>query len=937
MAPSSPKQPIVPTTTVLEAAVVDVVAEPRTAEVTTDAPVTGAETSSRPAANPRPSSNGGGGGGLVVARQGGFKAFLAPLKRDTFKQVVTDVEDKLRVVNQTLSMLDVLNDNQGGFESVLEEMLESISLKTGELLNADRTTIYLLDEERGELWSKVAKGAPEIRIPSTVGIAGEVATSRKVINIPYDFYNDPRSAAAKKFDQQNNYRTFTMLVMPLLNEFEELVAVVQLINKLKPGVDANAPLAEKIDLEGFTSHDEQVFREFAPSIRLILESSRAFYAAIKRQRAANALMKATEGLSKSSLDLEETLANVMNQAKELMQADRSTLWLYDENKNQLWTKIPINGTPTEIRIDAAGTAFAAQVAQSGQPLRIDFDLYDRPDSETSKQTDQRSGYRTCSMLCMPVFNADRRLIGVTQLINKKRQGEYPPYDPADWPAAPECWKASFDSSDQEFMEAFNIQAGVALQNAKLFAEIKQQEQMQKDILRSLSDGVISTDKNGKILAANDSAKKLLGIEADAELEGLSVVDVVRLKGKSDREGSDKFSQWVQMALSASEEKARRQYYPDQTLLPSLLRAKAAPKAAPPKAAPTGTDDDLWGDPVPDPEVEEKQEEHSVNLSLNTIADASDMSQVRGALIVMEDISDEKRLKSTMYRYMTQELAEQLLASGETKMGGDRKDVSVLFSDIRSYTTITESMTAEEVVAMLNEYFESMVDAVFKHKGTLDKYIGDAIMAVFGSPLPLDDHAWMAVQTAVDMRHRLVEFNTRRREQNKKEISIGIGLHSDEVISGNIGSSRRMEFTAIGDGVNLGSRLEGATKQYGCDILISESTYLKCNPDRLWARELDYIKVKGKNKPVSVYEIIAIKEGPLSREVSQEQLDILEHYQRGRQLYLNRQFARAMAEFGMVLEIKHDDKAAQLQLQRCQHYLTNPPEADWDGAFTMTSK
>ncbi|MBD2160187.1 MAG: adenylate/guanylate cyclase domain-containing protein [Limnothrix sp. CACIAM 69d] len=341
--------------------------------------------------------------------------------------------------------------------------------------------------------------------------------------------------------------------------------------------------------------------------------------------------------------------------------------------------------------------------------------------------------------------------------------------------------------------------------------------------------------------------------------------------------------------------------------------------------------------VPEPEPEAKQEEHSVNLSLNTIADAADPTQVRGALIVMEDISDEKRLKSTMYRYMTQELAEQLLASGETKMGGDRKDVSVLFSDIRSYTTITESMTAEEVVAMLNEYFESMVDAVFQHKGTLDKYIGDAIMAVFGSPLPLDDHAWMAVQTAVDMRHRLVEFNLKRREQGKKEISIGIGLHSDEVISGNIGSSRRMEFTAIGDGVNLGSRLEGATKQYGCDILISENTYRKCNPDRLWARELDYIKVKGKNKPVSVYEIIAIKEGPLAREVPQAKLDILDHYGRGRRLYLDRQFARAMAEFGMVLEINKDEKAAQLQLQRCQHYLTNPPEAEWDGAFTMTSK
>ncbi|MCG9885041.1 MAG: GAF domain-containing protein [Cyanobacteria bacterium] len=973
MTSPSSKQPPTPGP-VLEATVVDVSAETPTREatahepsihnvkprdrdaVTVDINPSGSPSSPAPTPAPSPSPNQSDsslGGGLVVARKGSFKSLLAPLKRDTFKQVVSGVEAKLGVVNQTLSMLDVLDDSQGGFEAVLEEMLESISLKTGELLSADRTTIYLLDEERNELWSKVAKGAPELRFPATVGIAGEVATFRRAVNIPYDFYDDPRSAAAKKFDQQNHYRTYTMLVMPLLNEHGDLVAVVQLINKLKRDLIDRADLAldDKIDLAGFTEDDEQVFLEFAPSIRLILESSKAFYAAVQRQRAATALMKATEALSKSSLDLEETLANVMNQAKELMQADRSTLWLLDDVKEELWTKIPIQGQLMEYRIPVDGTSFAAQVARSRQPLLIPFDLYDHPDSETSQETDRKSGYRTCSMLCMPVFNSDGALIGVTQLINKKRQGDYGAYDPNDWPHAPECWKASFNRGDQDFMETFNIQAGVALQNAKLFAEVKQQEQMQKDILRSLSDGVISTDRNGRIIAANERAKELLGLAPEDVIEGLMIAETLRIKDKEESQAENRFSQWLGAALSG-DERNRQQYYPDQTLLPSLLggsgAAKAtpapatasAPAAAPPAAAP-GDLDDLWAEappPAPEPEPEpEPETEHSVNLSLNSIADATDPTQVRGALIVMEDISDEKRLKSTMYRYMTQELAEQLLASGETKMGGDRKEVSVLFSDIRSYTTLTESMTAEEVVAMLNEYFESMVDAVFKHKGTLDKYIGDAIMAVFGSPLPLEDHAWMAVQTAVDMRHRLVDFNNRRISMDKSPISIGIGLHSDEVISGNIGSSRRMEFTAIGDGVNLGSRLEGATKQYGCDILISESTYLKCGPEKLWARELDFIKVKGKNRPVSVYEVVGIREGDLARPIADSKIEILGHYAEGRKYYLNRQFALAMGEFARVMEIDHGDKAASLQLSRCQHYLTTPPSEEWDGAFTMTTK
>lgn len=825
--------------------------------------------------------------------KGSFSTFLAPLTQDTFKQVVTDVEHKLRVVNQTLSILDNVLESQG-FDAILNEMLRSITLKTGELLNADRTTIFLLDEERDELWSIVAQDERgnnlELRFPKTVGIAGEVATRREVVNIPFDFYQDSRSSAAQEFDKKNHYRTYTMLALPLLDDANNLVAVVQLINKLKPVHNPLAPLEDKIDLSGFTAQDEQVFRDFAPSIRLILESSRSFYKATQQQRAASALMKATKALSQSSLDLEETLSKVMDEAKELMKADRSTLWLLDPERDQLWTKLPIDGKVQELRIPM-GAGFAGQVATTGEPVLIPFDLYDHPNADTAKETDKKTGYRTCSMLCMPVFNTDGELIAVTQLINKRRQGEFPAYDPANYPEAPDCWRASFNRHDQEFMKAFNIQAGVALQNAKLFHTVKQQEQLQRDILRSLSNGVISTDREGRIIAANESARQMLGLSETDTLEGQSVAALIQL------EAGD-FPRWFQMALAAEDEKSRQQYYPDQTLLP------------------------ISG-----------QEQHSVHLSINTIADANDDRKVSGALVVMDDISDEKRLKSTMYRYMTQELAEQLLSSGDAKLGGDRKEVSVLFSDIRSYTTLTESMEAEEVVAMLNEYFETMVDAVFAYKGTLDKYIGDAIMAVYGSPLPLDDHAWMAVQTAVEMRDRLADFNALR--PDNRQIRIGIGINSDSVISGNIGSSKRMEFTAIGDGVNLGARLEGASKHYGCDIVISESTYQLC-ADRIWARELDCIRVKGKSKPVSIYELVGLRSQP----VCEQKQRVIELYQQGRQHYLNRRFSKAMSAFGDILEeINHQDIAASLHLDRCKYWLLNPPsDEQWEeGVWTLKEK
>jgi adenylate cyclase len=824
--------------------------------------------------------------GLAPAN-GKFASFLAPLTQDKFTEVVHDVEQKLKIVNQTLSMLDMQ-----GFDTILEEMLTSITAKTGELLNADRTTIYLLDEEKNELYTTIASGEKgrsiEIRFPATQGIAGEVATFRRPVNIPYDFFEDPRSAQAKIQYKKTGYRTYTMLTLPLLGDTGNLVAVVQLINKLKPNCSSTDPLDERISLSGFTPYDEQLFREFAPSIRLILESSRSFYLATQKQRAANALIKATQSLSQSSLDLDDTLKRVMDEAKALMNADRSTLWLIDRDRDEIWTRIPTaNGMMKELRLQI-GVGFAGQVAATGEVINIPFDLYEHEGAETAKKTDEANGYRTCSLLCMPVRNADGELIGVTQLVNKTRQGDFPPYDPEDFPQAPERWKASFNRSDQEFMETFNIQAGVALQNAKLFETVKQQEQMQRDILRSLSNGVISTDKEGNIIAANESAKKLLGLSAEAAIEGQPITHLIQLEKAS-------FSNWFKMALDA---RNRQQYYPDQTL--QSVRG---------------------------------EEQHSINLSINTIADANDSLKVSGALVVMDDISDEKRLKSTMYRYMTQELAEQLLENPDAaKMGGDRKDVSVLFSDIRSYTTLTESLKAEEVVEMLNDYFESMVEAVFMHKGILDKYIGDAIMAVFGSPLPLEDHAWMAVQTAVEMRYRLAAFNRDRNARNQQTISIGIGINSDTVISGNIGCSKRMEFTAIGDGVNLGSRLEGASKLYGTDIVISESTYRPC-AEQIWARELDFIKVKGKTQPVAVYELVGLR----SQALSDDQKQVIDHYQRARHLYLNRKFASAVAEFATVLEIDRHNKAASLHMERCQYWLKEPPSEDWDGAWTLTEK
>jgi adenylate cyclase len=894
MTSTSPSRLSSTNTSDLSTSVIDVVAESEDSVLRPD------HLRSNPDRSPHNSAALTTSSGTLTTTKGNFASVLAPLTPETFKQVVSDVEQRLRVVNQTLGMLNT------DFDVILDEMLQAIRLKIGELLSADRTTIFLLDADRNQLWTNVPGEHGlniEIRIPTDpTSIAGEVATFKKFINIPFDFFNDPRSGQAKKQFERTGYRTYTMLSMPLLNENDDLVAVVQMINKLdeRETYDPALPLEERVDRIGFTEADQALFAQFAPSMRLILESSQAFYVAAQKQRAAEALMKAALSLGQS-LDLEATLKKVMDEAKLLMNADRSTLWLLDRDRNDLWTQITnADGSVRDLRVPM-GVGFAGRVASSGEVLNIPFDLYEHPDADNSKKFDQLNNYRTCSLLCMPVFNSNKELIGVTQLVNKRQRGDFPDYDSTTWPAPPDCFKASFNSGDEEFMKVFNIQAGVALENAKLFAKVKQEQQMQKDILRSLSDGVLSTDNKGKIVAANQRAYELLGFanpDNPTRLEGRSIYELIVIDKAN-------FTKWFDASIQGADEKSRKQYYPDQTLK-------------------SGVD-----------------EQRSINLSINTMSEADDGTGVRGALVVMEDISQEKRLKSTMYRYMTQELAEQLLQAGDAKMGGDRKEVSVLFSDIRSYTTLTEKLAAEDVVQMLNEYFETMVEAVFNYKGTLDKYIGDAIMAVFGSPLPIHDHAWMAVQTAIDMRKRLVEFNAHRRaalvnpsqeEIELAAIKIGIGINSDSVISGNIGSTRRMEFTAIGDGVNLGSRLEGASKQYGTDVIISESTYKLCG-DRIWVRELDCIRVKGKNEPIGVYELLGLASEPIDPDKEQ----IVDLYHKGRKHYLNRKFALAIAEFAQVLELDNHDKSASLHLSRCQHFLQSAPPNDWDGVWTLTEK
>jgi adenylate cyclase len=266
------------------------------------------------------------------------------------------------------------------------------------------------------------------------------------------------------------------------------------------------------------------------------------------------------------------------------------------------------------------------------------------------------------------------------------------------------------------------------------------------------------------------------------------------------------------------------------------------------------------------------------------------------------------------------------------LGGKDQKVTVLFSDVRNFTSMSEALGARETVSMLNEYFERMVDVILSHRGVLDKFIGDAVMALFGVPFNGERDADDAVKVANTMFVALGELNRERRRAGKTPLDIGVGIATGVVVVGNIGSTKRMEYTVIGDPVNLASRLESATKFYGAKILISEATRADLlHKARL--REIDLLRVQGKNEPVAIFEAM----DHLTEETFPNLGPAVERYDDGIRHYRAREFKDALACFKEALTLNPDDKPSRLYVERSEHFIAVPPPAHWDGVWTMTSK
>lgn len=363
--------------------------------------------------------------------------------------------------------------------------------------------------------------------------------------------------------------------------------------------------------------------------------------------------------------------------------------------------------------------------------------------------------------------------------------------------------SAFDESDTNMLSAIATQAGVAYNNIKLIESIKEAKTFNDNVMQSIVTGVFTTNLMGEINHVNRAAAAIINLDKEIVIGN------------------------------------HYEYVFESNEIINELISKC----------------ELELDTVSeiDVQLDCNGKTTAVNISVSPLL--NDSNEPIGSVVAMEDLSNLDKLKSTFKKYVSKQIVDQLLENDDMlNLGGQEQEATILFSDIRGFTSMSESMAPNEVVETLNDYFNLMIEIIFKYNGTLDKIIGDALMVIYGAPNSTDKDTENAVLTAIEMQERLIEFNQQRIIHSKLPITIGIGINRGKVISGNIGSRQQMNFTVIGDSVNLASRLCSVAK--ADEIIVSDTVWkhVKTNK-KLKCKKLNPVKVKGKVKPIEIKEVL----------------------------------------------------------------------------------
>ncbi len=321
--------------------------------------------------------------------------------------------------------------------------------------------------------------------------------------------------------------------------------------------------------------------------------------------------------------------------------------------------------------------------------------------------------------------------------------------------------------------------------------------------------------------------------------------------------------------------------------------------------------------------------------LNIVYPAVVLILILVCLTVYKYLTEERQkkfIKDAFSTYLAPSVVTQLIKSPEKLvLGGEDRVITAFFSDVQDFTSISEKLTPKELVELLNEFLTEMTDVILDHEGTVDKFEGDAIIAFFGAPNILEDHALRACSACIDMQKKLAELRTKWGEENRPQLKMRIGLSTGSAVVDNMGSKNRMDYTMMGDTVNTAARLEGVNKTYETYTMISDSTFIPAEQG-IFVRELDTVNVVGKGEPVVVYELIGYP-----GEIDGELISVVERYTLGLRAYRNQIWDEAISHFSSALSLDPTDGPSQVMLDRCEDYKATPPGKDWDGAFTMVTK
>ena len=722
----------------------------------------------------------------------------------------------------------------------LDDVLHTLVEMTAAEVEAERGSLFLNDPGTGELYARVAQGRfkREIRLANNTGIAGHVFTTGEAAIVD-DAYGDSRFNRA--IDEQSGFTTRNIACVPIKVANGEIVGVLETLNKRKGN---------------FTRRDLEVLDAMVAQGTLALGTAQLIERMKEIREQEREFVRVVSDVS-AEIKLGLLLRRVMGEATRMLNAERSTLFLNDDKTRELWSEVGEGLESMQIRLPNH-LGIAGAVFTSSKSINIPHAY---ADLRFNPSFDTQTGYFTRSILCVPIINKQGKTIGVTQVLNKHG--------------------GPFTAEDESRLRAFTAQISIALENAKLFADVQNMKNYSDAMLESMSNGVLTLDESGKIATCNMPGLRILRMRGDRVVNRMA----------SEFFAGD--NAWVLDKLKRVEETGKAEVTMDMEMA-------------------------VYGGRV------------STNFTALPLVNAE--RKRIGSMLLIEDISNEKRLKSTMSRYMDPGVADQLLASGAEALGGQSTAATVLFADIRNFTTISEQLGPQGTVGLLNDYFTLMVECIQREGGMLDKFIGDAIMAGFGVPVPHEDDVDRAVRAAIAMMRELWKWNEVRLAEGRPPVDIGIGLNTDTIVSGNIGSRKRMDYTMIGDGVNLASRLESACKQYGAHILVSELTWKKLR-GTYRGRELDRIVVKGKTQPVAIYEVLDYH----TEESYPHLSDATGQFRDALAKYRKRDFAGANVLFGKILANNPADNAAKLYVGRCAHLLENPPPEDWAGVWVMDRK